>query len=81
MLIILLLGLILAIIHSFSSKKLEIIALILMLIALLLELISATIDSWKFDANPLNFFTIVLILGVYGTVRRLIDKIKETKNK
>lgn len=81
MLIILLLGLILAIIHLFSSKNLEIIALILMLIALLLELILVTIDSWKVDADPLNFFTIVLILGVYGTVRRLIDKIKETKNK
>lgn len=61
--------------------NLEIITLILMLPILLLGLILATINSWKVDADPLNFFTIVLILGVYGTVRRLIDKIKETKNK
>lgn len=80
MLIIFLLGLILAIINSFSSKKLEKlekIALILMLITLLLGLILTIIDSLQIDADPLNFLTIVLILGIYGTVRKLIDKIKE----
>ena len=61
--------------------NLEIIALILMLIILLLGLILAIIYSLKVDANPLNYLTIVLTLGVYGTVRRLIDKIKEGKKK